>query len=58
MEKNESTFHHADRSDDFPSIFDDSDNVYNTYPLPSDDPRKVQHYCKTSETPIRRRKAA
>ena len=30
-----------------PSIFDDKDNVYNSFALPSEDPRKAHQYANT-----------
>lgn len=41
----------------YPSIFDDSDNVYNTYALPSEDPRKVRHYLVTGANTPRSKKS-
>lgn len=46
-------------ADRWPSIFDDSDNVYNTYALPSEDPRKRHTYANTAaNTPRALKRAA
>ena len=42
---------------DLPSIFDDTDNVYNTYALPSEDPRRVHHYAGTNAGTPRAKKS-
>ena len=41
----------------YPSIFEDGDNVYDTYALPSEDPRKVKHYVKTGAGTPRAKKS-
>ena len=41
----------------FPSIFADGDNVYDTFANPSDDPRKVKHYCATGAGTPRAKKS-
>lgn len=43
--------------DRWPSIFEDGDNVYDTYSLPSEDPRKAKHYVKTGAGTPRAKKS-